>query len=241
MTLGELSSRLSAALGPAGKGARTGADGLRAALAPFAAPRATRRLLCAALRDERWMAEMLAASYRHPNGFDKIVLLADAGCQLRLHVWRDDACETRVENVHNHRWDFSSVLLLGGYRFQEFVPDPDGPDFHTYGYASERGAAEYSLEPLGPRGLTCSFDAHLGPGTSYTLASDVLHRVSNVPGRLTVSLVLQGPHQAGTSVLVFAEDRLEAGEELHRAGFSRGSLRRLLEQLVDELAIPQPN
>lgn len=217
------------------------ADRLHSALAPFAAPGAVRDLLCAALRDEQWLEAVRAGSYRHPNGFDKIVLYADHEHQLRLHVWRESARETKVENIHNHRWDFASVIVLGGYRFQEFVPDPAGRQLHAYGYASERGAAAYSLQPLGQRGLTCSFDARLRAGTSYTLTSEVFHRVSNTPGRLTVSLVLQGPHRPDSAVLVFSEEHLASGRPIPRAGFSRNALRRLIGELIDELADPLPS
>ncbi|TDC68308.1 hypothetical protein E1200_12095 [Actinomadura sp. GC306] len=217
--------------------AQTG-DRLHSALVPFAAPGTVRDLLRGALRDEHWLDAVHAGSYRHPNGFDKIVLFADREYQLRLHVWRENARETAVENIHNHRWDFSSVIVLGGYRFQEFIPDPAGRRFHAYGYTSERGAAAYSLKPLGQRGLTRSFDARLCAGTSYTLTSDVFHRVSNTPGQFTVSLVLQGPHRPDSSVLVFAEENLPSGRPLPRPGFSRDSLRRLLSDLIDELADP---
>ncbi|WP_141581883.1 hypothetical protein [Actinomadura sp. WMMA1423] len=235
MTRHELAARLARRLRPPGTRA---SDALHAALAPFATPEAVRDLLCGTLRDEQWLDAVRDASYRHDNGFDKIVLMAGAGYQFRLHVWREVPREAEVENVHNHRWDFSSVILLGGYRFQEFTPDPGGCPFHAYGYVSERGSASYSLEALGQRGLTRSFDAHLRAGTSYTLTSDVLHRVSNPPGRLTMSLVLQGPHQPDSAVLVYAEKRLPSGRTLPRAGFSHEDLRHLLGDLVDELADP---
>ncbi|MGI5207208.1 hypothetical protein ACQEU6_37230 [Spirillospora sp. CA-108201] len=235
MTRHELAARLGERLRPPGAHPGTA---LHAALAPFATPEAVRDLLRGTLRDEQWLDAVRAASYRHDNGFDKIVLMTGAGYQFRLHVWREGPRETEAENIHNHRWDFSSVILLGGYRFQEFTPDPGGGAFHAYGYVSERGSASYSLESLGRRGLTRSFDAHLRAGTSYTLTSDVLHRVSNPPGRLTMSLVLQGPHQPDSAVLVYAEQRLPSGRTLPRPGFSRPALRLLLEDLVDELADP---
>ncbi|MFB4306389.1 hypothetical protein [Actinomadura sp. GTD37] len=238
MTRDELSARLAESLGP--PAARTG-DRLHATLLPFTAPVAARDLLCGTLRDERWLDAVQAGSYRHPNGFDKIVLMASSGYQLRLHVWRENAPEGAVENIHNHRWDFSSAVVLGGYRFQEFTPAPAGRTFHAYRYASERGAAAYSLEALGRRSLARSFDVHLSTGTSYTLTADVLHRVSNPPGRLTMSLVLQGPHRPDAAVLVFAEERLASDRQLARAGYSRSTLRLLLEALVDELAAPPPS
>ncbi|WP_433269263.1 hypothetical protein ACQPZF_06460 [Actinosynnema sp. CS-041913] len=54
-------------------------------------------------------------AYRHPNGFLKIVLIAEVEFQLRLHVWRPEPdSPVATENVHNHRWDFASAVLVGG-------------------------------------------------------------------------------------------------------------------------------
>ncbi|MBX6769381.1 MAG: hypothetical protein IRY90_19885, partial [Actinomadura rubrobrunea] len=204
MNLAELSTWLSSTIGAAGADTH---DRLRTALAPFCSSDTASDLLNAALDDDQWMDAMARASYRHPNGFDKIVLLSTDAFQLRLHVWGQDRPEAESENIHNHRWDFSSVILLGGYRYQEFTADGGTSQFYVYTYNSRRGVPSYSLEPLGRRGLSCCFDAHLRAGTSYTLSSEVFHRVATPPGRLTASLVLQGPHRP-TSVLVFAKKKL---------------------------------
>jgi len=55
-------------------------------------------------------------SYTHDNGFDKMVLFQDSETKMkmRLHIWHPIIVEgiKRVrQNVHNHRWDFSSVVL----------------------------------------------------------------------------------------------------------------------------------
>ncbi len=153
-------------------------------------------------------------AYRHPNGFLKIVLMADREFQLRLHVWRPaPEYPAPAENVHNHRWDFASAVLAGGYRFQEYVPDERGGRFHGFRYGGHRGTSSYALTPAGDARLKCVFDADLSPGSSYLLTSDVLHRVVGPADRTTVSLILQGPHKHAP-VEVYAQEELKSGDEL---------------------------
>jgi hypothetical protein len=211
-------------------------EALTRALAPFADTGAACALLRSVLRDERWLSGVQRNSYRHPNGFDKMVLLSDQRFQVRLHMWKTPhSPEDGIENVHNHRWDFASIMLLGGYRYQEFVlADDEGGSFHAYSYGYSRGSPTYSLTSLGLRSLACSLDAHLGTGASYALGTGVFHRVMGDPGRTTATLVLQGARRA-TSVLVFAEDPRPVGRALALTGFSHTSLLHDLRALLREL------
>lgn len=173
--------------------------------------------------------EVLDRAYRHPNGFLKIVLVADSEFQLRLHVWRPGAgSPPPTENVHSHRWDFASAILMGGYRYQEYVADERGEPFLGFRYHGHSDTTSYSLEPTGPTRLRCRFDAHLAAGSSYLLTSDVLHRVVSPPDRTTASIVLQGPHKQ-QPVDVYAQDAIESGAAVALSPVTR-------DQVVRELA-----
>lgn len=172
-------------------------------------------------------------AYRHPNGFLKIVLLADPQFQLRLHVWRPTpGCPAPAENVHSHRWDFASAVLAGGYRFQEFVPDARGEEFNGFRYHGHEGTSSYSLSPTGVERLRCTFDADLSSGSSYLLTSDVLHRVVSPPDRTTVSIVLQGPHK-DVPVEVYAKGDLESGDSIALSPVPRDRVAREVGQVLD--------
>lgn len=174
-------------------------------------------------------------AYRHPNGFLKIVLVADPEFQLRLHVWRPTPeYPPPTENVHNHRWDFASAVLAGGYRFQEFVPDARGEQFHGFRYGGHRGTSSYALSPTGEARLRCRFDADLSSGSSYLLTSDVLHRVVSPADRTTVSMVLQGPHK-DMPVEVYAKDALRSGDRLTLDPLPRAQVARELGRILDLL------
>jgi hypothetical protein len=197
---------------------------LTKALIPYSETATLCALLDSALRQEKWLGSIIRYSYLHPNGFTKIVLLSANHFQLRLHMWRPcDQPRIVPENVHNHRWDFSSVLLTGGYRYQEFVAASRGQTFHSYGYRSQRGTASYSLTARGQRTLICAFDAYLQAGSSYTLRADVLHRVIGDPARTTATLVLQGP-RVRDNVDVFAETALDTGPQLPLPRFTAATL-----------------
>lgn len=98
-------------------------------------------------------------------------------------------------SVHNHRWDFATTILFGGYHHQEFRSGAQGATYCAYKYQSESGAKEFTLVPQGTRALRCVMDAYLVAGSFYTLTSEVLHRVVPDRGLPTASLVLEGPRQ----------------------------------------------
>lgn len=239
------------------------AGALADALAPFREPPAVRALLKAFLEDEDRLRAAAGRSYVHPNGFTKIVLSAGRGHQLRLHIWwqRPGDAVPKDSNVHNHRWDFSSVLITGGYRYQEFLPvgPPDRPErrdsfarepspgepgslargtsFRAYAYGSADDSSSYSLLPRGSRRLELVFDAFLSAGTGYALSADILHRVLGDPSRTTASLVFQGRDRRPT-VDVFAEAALKTGPALALEKISPRSLAGELSGLLACLTRP---
>jgi hypothetical protein len=171
-------------------------EGLVDALSMIASPANFRSLLTQIIGNGIQLADVASRSVWHPNGFAKIVLLSRPLYNLRLHIWRNGsgARAAARENIHNHRWDFSTVLLAGGYCHQEFRPAGGGEEFFAYTYRPAGSLGSYSLDPMGTKALRCVFNAHLSQGSRYTISSEVLHRVVPDPGEPTVSLVLGGPH-----------------------------------------------
>jgi hypothetical protein len=184
-------------------------EGLVDALSMIASPANFRSLLAQVIGDGVQLAEVARQSVWHPNGFAKIVLLSRPSYKLRLHIWRNGSGPPpgAHENIHNHRWDFSAVLLAGGYCHQEFRPAESGEKFFAYTYGSAGDMSSYFLDPTGTQTLRCVFNAQLSQGSRYTISSEVLHRVVPVPGQPAVSLVLEGPHQP-SSVDVFTTEEV---------------------------------
>jgi hypothetical protein len=192
---------------------RGASHALADALLSIARPVSFRSILTELLNSEARLGDIARRSFWHDNGFAKIVLLSHAAYKLRLHVWQNaEGSPTAPRgNVHNHRWDFSTVLLAGSYRHQEFRQSTDGEKFFAYKYCTLGAPGSYSLVPAGSQTLQCVFDAHLAQGSGFTISSDVLHRVIPDGGEPTVSLVLEGPHHPSTSDVFAANEVSEAG------------------------------
>lgn len=66
--------------------------------------------------------ELLVGLSRRYGAVDKFVLAerSDGRLQLRMHIYANhkelEEGEVDIEMIHNHRWNFSSLILLGGYR-----------------------------------------------------------------------------------------------------------------------------
>src|SRR4051794_7248927 len=75
------------------------------------------------LNSDPGLREAIDASGQfHDNGFQKLVLYASEATELKLvlHFWPPDDSRTDDDNIHNHRWDFSSVVLMGHLRSEVF-------------------------------------------------------------------------------------------------------------------------
>jgi predicted metal-dependent enzyme (double-stranded beta helix superfamily) len=102
------------------------------------------------------------ASHKHHNGFEKLTLYRSKNCgfTVRLHVWWPG--EGREPGtIHNHRWNFTSVLLVGQMKeiiYEDQKTRPTGPH-------SEKRALQ--LSDAGPDGSKAVIDL----GTRYLVAS----------------------------------------------------------------------
>ncbi|MEU4062665.1 hypothetical protein AB0F25_09560 [Streptomyces wedmorensis] len=125
------------------------------------------------LWDRMAQDDALAKGAESFNAFQKFLLHDDreTGLRLRLHIFS----EYMVEEAHNHRASFSSLILHGSYRH------------FLYGNVEDVwGEEEQPATVVEPR-----FIQEQLPGTSYTLHHAFVHSTYATPG--TVSLVVQGP------------------------------------------------
>ena len=141
----------------------------------------------AALRD------VAQRSYEHDNGFLKIVLHRGGGGgrpALRLHVW--PAGHGDGGNVHNHCWNFTSVVLAGELRFEEFAADAGGevPARH-FAYVPT-AEFEYELRLVEDTALRRTGAGVRRPGETYLMSAEVLHRTWGSQAERTITLLTQG-------------------------------------------------
>lgn len=154
------------------------------------------RFIAHLLSDSSWLQRVAGLSYYHANNFAKIVLLAnqDRDWKLRLHLWRPQSGPTsdKPEDIHSHRWDFSTALITGEYLTTEFRPGP-GVEHYRYEYRSPGSGESFTMSPRGQAELTPVLQARLPAGTVYHISRDVLHRVSGTSHQMTATLMIQGP------------------------------------------------
>lgn len=167
------------------------------ALRSLAAPTELKSILGQIIEDENQLADIAARSYYHANNFLKLVLMVgdQNPWKLRLHVWhpQPDAIGESTEDVHSHRWDFTTALLAGEYCAREFRVDDSGDEYHHLKYLPVGADESFSLEPQGKARLLNVFGAVLPAGTVYHINHEVLHNISRSEGGAAASLVLQRP------------------------------------------------
>ncbi|MFD4998677.1 hypothetical protein [Streptomyces buecherae] len=155
-----------------------------------------RYLLDGILSDDRQLGEIAARSYYHANSFLKIVLAVgdENAWKLRLHVWhpQSEADLLPREDIHSHRWDFTTALLLGEYNAREYMIAP-GDDYHHYRYTPVRADQHFSLEAMGSEQLAKVCESNVQAGTVYHLDHRVLHSIARSNDGPTATVVLQGP------------------------------------------------
>ncbi|WP_256923493.1 hypothetical protein [Streptomyces sp. 13-12-16] len=159
-----------------------------------------RALIGQIISDKAALADMAARSYYHANNFLKVVLLAGDKnpWKLRLHLWhpQPDASGTITEDIHSHRWDFTTALVVGEYFAQEFKIGP-GTEYYHYKYLPIGQGKTFSLEIQGKEQLYAAFEAVLPAGTIYHINHEILHCISRSAGKAAASLVLQQPAVEG--------------------------------------------
>lgn len=149
------------------------------------------------LDDPSALALTARRSYRHANGFVKVVLHASDDLKLRLHI----AEGTAEENVHDHRWAFASTVLTGRLENDIFtdVPAGRGERFHEWEYLRAEEGAEKQLR--GGAWIAQSLWQSVAAGQSYALAGSHLHRIRwTVPGTSTLVATFR-PSRATTRLL----------------------------------------
>lgn len=149
---------------------------------------------------------LVEKSYLHPNGFDKMVLISGETFNLRLHNFHPPAVMKPAESVHNHKWEFASSILHGGYSAQEFDVHTGDTDKYHYRYAKGEG-----MKYVSPDKVQMTKEYKVAPGDSYFMPSDVFHSIRRINDEGCITVMMTGfTHETTTSV--FTDDELAPGE-----------------------------
>lgn len=133
----------------------------------------------------------LFSNSTHYERVDKLVLWnsEDQAIQIRLHIYSEHPCNRKTPNLadiseaHNHRWNFSTKILAGGY-------------LHTIYSVNSLDTGKHLLAPIMVR--------YEGVGSSYALHHSQYHSIIEEPN--TVSLIVRGPIEKGSFQAVHERD-----------------------------------
>jgi hypothetical protein len=169
--------------------------------------RVIRENLKRALADAQFLEAIAFRSYTHPNGFSKLILTPSVypEGELRLHVWDNESWAGVDSKIHNHAWDFASMVLCGA--LENVVYDiAEGDSFWLQRVDVLEGinnwsASRYNINEAGQIGAAVSLRNNMPQGTLYAQRADVFHQV--IPREaFCVSAVLQGPFQSDGSFIL---------------------------------------
>lgn len=138
-------------------------------------------------------------AYRHPNGFTKIRLaaLTDNGWAIRLHVWGKKSAD---ENIHSHRWNFASRILIGSLIEETYETTESGKYAKYYCAPSVEG--RYSLDFQHECGVRQVRRDVYQLGASYVRDAKNLHMARTDSTSPAVTLFVQGCEQASFTTVV---------------------------------------
>jgi hypothetical protein len=198
-------------------------------------------LLTALLNDEEKLCQSSLYSYKHSNGFDRIIILSpdDLSLALRLHIWWPDEQNDDCVHVHNHPWDFSAQVITGAYRFQTFDISSIGDNMFAYQCISINRVGGCAMKYLGRSKMGCTFDGVLAKGSIYALPKETLHCITNIRGTLTSTLLLHGP-VAGDRTQLYSKDSISNEITPYISPFGKYELVRRLERYLKEIDHPMP-
>jgi len=154
--------------------------------------------IIANLEQDNITAENLAKqSYRHENGFTKLLLWGNQNSlfRIRLHFW--EGIKNQSSNIHNHRFNFSSHILMGKIKNTTWVLDEEGEQFNYYEYIPRLEKGNYLMANIGNARLRVSDVEIIEEGATYSLQDNVLHASESFSENL---------------ITFFIEERVSIGE-----------------------------
>ena len=165
-----------------------------------------REIVAEALTESSVFGSVLRNSYRHNNGFHKLVMreLSD-GTKVRMHLYPFPNFPIPKEHVHDHRWGFTSTVLSGKLRMDRFeyaVSGEEGViDYDAYEYCADKNHhgdhqhPRFGLAKLGKVPLRFVRECVFGPeeeSVGYSMEPEELHRI-NASDTTTLTLMITQP------------------------------------------------
>jgi hypothetical protein len=203
-------------------------------------------LLRAIVADRDWLDSIAQRSYRHVNGFDKLILAGEGprGRMVKLDVWWPDVA-AEEEQAHNHQYDFASHVMIGSLRHRLFEPthvDDLDPPVEAALYSRVEAAEDRSgtrartvVRPVADVWRRATLDCIMPAGTTYSIHRQQFHAVGNA-AEATATIVVQSCALRGHSEVLTARAVDTSPRSPQR--LDRSAIADNLERLADVIAAP---
>lgn len=193
-------------------------------------PRVLADHISAILGDSSALETVGRLSYDHPLGYLKLILWQGPGRQrLRLHLWRP-ARHDVAPDIHDHYWDFRSIILIGRVAFDEYTVI-EGDQFD----ANEMvpiGGGSFATRPLGRTGLIKTHREICCPAQTYALDASVPH--ATVALTEATSLVFQGAPRRPSNV-IYRSRALPPVGSFDRRSLTTANVAGVLTQVLEQI------
>jgi hypothetical protein len=181
------------------------------------------------------VAACAAASYPHPLGFDRLLLIdAEPSFALRLHVWWDRS-ERGADHVHNHRFGLASSIVRGSYDMEIYSAGDGEMVVDEYEERLSSAAGDWQLASRGSNRLRLQIKTRLGQGSSYFLPPNQLHRVKVPADGHCITLFLSTA-LVGSTTQVFTRPGSAPSAVVKKRPLSTAEYNGKLGTIIDHLA-----
>ena len=121
------------------------------------------------------------------QGFGMMRTYLDPEKVWRLNIWHSSLAVPGVSTIHDHPWNFRSIVLTGKFENVRFAVSPDGPspNFDAMQIRTGEGGGP-SGERFGCTLIEKSREVYL-PGEDYAQVWDEIHESKYVDGTVTLN------------------------------------------------------
>ncbi|MFX4218554.1 hypothetical protein ACOL3B_06585 [Aliarcobacter butzleri] len=183
------------------------------------------------INDEVELLKIAKQSYKHSNGFDKILLIDKRpNYALRLHLWNpENKCDG---HIHNHEWDLSGIIIKGSCKWElyEFVNDFSNESFYCYECEYNSNYKEHILINEKKVNVKKIFDINISENSFYNLKSSSIHRIK-MTEKFSASLILHG-NSIEQKIVVINKEKIQEHANKSYRYYSIKEMRCLLEQFL---------
>lgn len=177
----------------------------------------------------RWAGQ----SYRHPNGFVKLVAYASpcSRFRLRVHIW-PPGCERQRLNVHTHRYAFVSLVARGQIDDYLWRPSANGLIFNRFIYTPRDADGYYAHEHSGSAALEIEDVRRHTSGALYSLAPAQLHYTAPVSGTSPVTFFAEDRRALQPEALTYSRHHRPDDNHVYTPALSPDRYAALLNEYV---------